>query len=117
MKRLFLPLLFVCLLASCSSAKKSAGTAGNSSSGAYAKNNTDNDGSSFEKAIVIEEKSTLIGVDAEYAWIRQQYPGYKKQSQSLHHLNNRSYDIITIITKEGEEKKIHFDITKFFGKF
>ena len=76
-----------------------------------------NDGSSFEKAIVINEKSESAGVSAEYAWLRENYPGYMAKGQSLNFHRNKPYDIMTIITADGVEKKVYFDISKFFGKF
>jgi len=75
------------------------------------------DGSSYEKAIVIQEKSETPGVNAEYKWIAEHYPGYSRGMQSLNFYNKKPYDIITIKTKDGEEKKIYFDISNFFGKF
>jgi len=75
------------------------------------------DGSSYENAIVIQEKHEGPGVDAEYKWIRQHYPGSKTKSQALTNRNGKPYDILTIQTADGTEKKIYFDISNFFGKF
>ncbi len=76
-----------------------------------------NDGSSYEKAVVIQEKSEMTGVDAEYAWLRKYYPGYKFNGQSLNSHEKKSYDIISIVTADGEKKDVYFDISNFFGKF
>jgi hypothetical protein len=75
------------------------------------------DGSSFEKAIFIDKTSEKAGIDAEYAWLKENYPGYRMIQQSLSQHKGRSYDILKIKTKESEEKDIHFDISKFFGKW
>ena len=75
------------------------------------------DGSSYENAIVIQEKHEGPGVDAEYKWIRQHYPGSKTKSQALTNKNGKPYDILTIQTADGTEKKIYFDISNFFGKW
>jgi predicted Zn-dependent protease len=81
------------------------------------RNNDSNDGSSYEKAIVIEEKSEKKGVDAEYAWLRQNYPGCRVGKQALNFKDKKPYDILTITTAEGETRQIYFDISNFFGKF
>jgi ABC-type glycerol-3-phosphate transport system substrate-binding protein len=75
------------------------------------------DGSSFEKAIVIQETSKRTGVDAEYKWLANNYPGYKRGMQSLVTHEKKPYDILTITTTDGVEKKVYFDISNYFGKF
>jgi len=86
MKRIVLFLLISGLIISCSTTKRlSRETKEDNvtvSSG--------NDASSYENAIVINEKSESVGV---------------------------TYDIITILTADGVEKEVYFDISKFFGKF
>jgi hypothetical protein len=74
-------------------------------------------GTSYEDAIVIDAENTPYGIEAEYKWLSESYPGYKFKSQTLQLIDGKPYDVITIITKEGEEKKIYFDISKFFGKW
>ena len=77
---------------------------------------SDGDGSTIEKAVVIKgAKDEEAGVAAEYAWLRQKYPGYKLSKQSLRGSGDRHYDLIEIDTREGH-KTIYFDITDFFGK-
>jgi len=75
------------------------------------------DGSSYENAIVIQEQHEGAGVDAEYKWIREHYRGSKVQGQALTNKNGKPYDILTIRTADGAEKKVYFDISNFFGKF
>lgn len=75
------------------------------------------DGSSFEKAIVIKANKDMAGVAEEYAWIRANYPGAKTKGQSLVNKENKAYDILKIVTADGTEKSIYFDITNSFGKF
>lgn len=108
-------LLAIMILAySCSSSKKSSsGTTGASATAS----NAIKDGSSYEKAIFINKDNEGEGVGEEYKWLRENYPGYKMIRQSLNHKDNKSYDIISIETKDGEKKQVYFDITKFFGKF
>lgn len=110
--RVFLfSLLFSLVLYSCSPSTQS----GTSSSASVLFDST-HDGSSYEKAIIIKAKSEQKGVAAEYEWLRNNYPGYKKITQSLKSNGNKHYDAIFIETKQEEEKTIYFDITKFFGK-
>ena len=75
------------------------------------------DGSSYDKAIVIKEDHESQGIHAEYAWIRNKYPGSKTRSQSLNFHDKKSYDIIHITTADGKEVAIYFDISNFYGKF
>jgi hypothetical protein len=75
------------------------------------------DGSSFENAVIIQETTESKGVDAEYKWLRDNFPGYKSGGQSLDDYKGKPFDIITITTSDGKEKSIYFDISGFFGKF
>jgi len=75
------------------------------------------DGSSFERAIFITETQETPGIHAEYAWIKDKYPGYKLRSQSLSYYNRKPYDIIHITTADGTDRDIYFDISNFYGKF
>ena len=114
MKKITLIPLIV-LAVACHSSKHvtttpSGSTEQSSSSGAR-------EGSSYENAIVIREKHEGPGVDAEYKWIRQQYPGSTVKSQALTNKNGKPYDILTIQTADGTEKKIYFDISNFFGNW
>jgi predicted Zn-dependent protease len=101
------------LLISCSTTRNLSNAATPEKSASTNKN----DGSSYEKAVVIKKKHELKGVNAEYVWLRHNYPGYRSKGQSLNFNENKSYDIITIVTADGIEKKIYFDISKFYGKY
>jgi len=76
-----------------------------------------NDGSSYEKAIVIKASNEMLGVGKEYEWIKNNYPNSKPVSQSSTKYNGRYYDVIKIKTSDGQEKSIYFDINNFYGKF
>jgi hypothetical protein len=114
MKKILLLLALTTILFSCSTKKKAEGQQPSTQS---VSSTGEKDGSSFEKAIVINEKSESKGVDAEYAWLRQNYPGYHMERQSLTFNNGKSYDILKIKTAEGKKKDVYFDISNFFGKF
>jgi len=76
------------------------------------------DGSSFEQAVVITGAyDTDRGIGAENAWIRKTYPRSQKVKQALKGSDGKAYDIITIVTADGDTRDVYFDITAFFGKF
>jgi hypothetical protein len=114
MKNLILFLAAIWFVMSCSSTRNVTTT--NSSPGIVS-NQGERDGSSFEKAILITEKSETKGVSAEYAWLQEHYPGYKSKGQVLSQHDDKPYDIIKIVTQQGVEKNIYFDISNFYGKF
>ncbi|MCX6235167.1 MAG: hypothetical protein NT175_10700 [Bacteroidetes bacterium] len=114
MRKIIMLFIFTCLIVSCSTTKRLQDKTTNQNNISF---KTENDGSSFDKAIVIEEKRESMGIDAEYEWLKQNYPGYKLKMQSLSFHNKKPYDILNIVTIEGEEKSIYFDISNFYGKF
>lgn len=67
-------------------------------------------------AIPIKATNERAGVSAEYRWIGEHFPRYKRGTQALLNGNGRFYDSIEIVTASGERRKIYFDITEFFGK-
>ncbi len=75
------------------------------------------DGSSYDHAIVIMEKSERTGTAAEYAWLRKNFPGYSTNSQSLTYHNKKPFDILHVTLEDGTKKDFYFDISNFFGKF
>lgn len=74
-----------------------------------------NDGTSYEKAVVIDEKNEHRGTAAEYSWLKKNYPGYKILKQEVSYYDNNPYDVITIRTKERKAKQVYFNISSFFG--
>ncbi len=112
MKKTIIIFALACMLFSC---KTSSNFTSRKAKTEFIKNKPGNDGSSYEKAIVIEETTESKGVPAEYVWIRENYPHSSIQGQSLMHKNDRSYDVIKITTASGDEKSIYFDISNFFG--
>ena len=76
----------------------------------------DRDGTSLERAIIIEGATNEeSGVMAEKAWLKKRYPVYHEESQSMMSSGGRHYDLIEIGTSDGH-KSVYFDITEFFGK-
>ena len=73
-------------------------------------------GTSFENAIVIRVQTENAGVEEEYKWLAQSYPGYSTIRKTQVSRGDKHYDIITFRTRDGIEKNAYFDITSFFGK-
>ena len=117
MKKIFMLVFVSCLLFSCSTTRKPATTSTVIQEKKSIAAGVSGDGSSFETAIVIHEKSESKGVDAEYKWLAKNYPGYKMISQSLSYHDKKPYDVLSIKTKDDEKKEVYFDISDFFGKF
>ena len=113
MKQAFVLIFFVLSLAACHTSKPVAAEELRT----LKKNTPDRDGSSFSKAIIIEEFSETTGVKAEYAWLDKHYAGYKTEKQTLRALNNIPCDIIRIKTPDGQEKDVYFDISNYYGKY
>jgi hypothetical protein len=107
MKNLLILTFIISCIFSCSTTKNVSN----------ASNARGKDGSSFEKAIIIDKNNETEGVAAEYEWLRKNYPGYQNQGQSLVYNNDKPYDLLKIKTADGTSKSIYFDISKFFGKF
>ncbi len=110
-------LAMVVVLASCSSTKKTSGKLTPPTATSSEASSSANDGSSYEKAIVIDKTNESEGVAAEYKWLRENYPEYMVTGQSLQQNNKKRYDVIHTKAKDGTKRDFYFDITKFFGKF
>jgi hypothetical protein len=75
------------------------------------------DGTSIQTAVRIDANNSTEGIRAEYAWLAQRHPGFKRGEQSLLDHDPKYYDKIEIVTANGEQKVYYFDITSFFGKW
>ncbi len=68
------------------------------------------DGSTFQKAVIVGS------VRAEYLYIDRTYPGSNIISQMIVDNNGNPYDLVSIRLKDGSEKNIYFDVSKFYRK-
>jgi uncharacterized lipoprotein YehR (DUF1307 family) len=68
------------------------------------------DGSSFQKAVIVGS------VRAEYIYIDRTWQGSKILSQVVTENDGKHYDVVSITTKEGVDKDVFFDISKFYRK-
>lgn len=69
------------------------------------------DGSSPAQAVVVGS------VAEEYAWVQRRCPGFQPQMQALQQIDGRPYDVLTLRNAKGEERKVYFDISRFYGTF
>lgn len=80
------------------------------------------DGSTVDTPVVIHAQTSSMGVPAEYAFVEKKYgkrdEAWKLKVQYLLKSDSgRDVDLLVIELPNGNEAKIHFDITEFFGKF
>ncbi len=68
-------------------------------------------GTSLKDAIVILGG----GLNMEYVLMSRMFPGCDIEKQELLVDGDRHYDVILFSNKQGEEFKVCFDITKFYG--
>ena len=73
-------------------------------------------GTSFSNAVVIMVESERVGLNEEYKWLANNYPGYGLVRRTHVERSSKQYDIVRIKTKQGYVKDIYFDSTRFWGK-
>jgi len=83
---------------------------------------TSGDGSSFDKAIVVNADSEHIGGIQEMSVISHicHMEEEKKWEKTLHVLTehkSKKYDVVSLKSHTGEEKKVFFDVSHYFGKY
>jgi hypothetical protein len=74
------------------------------------------DGATPQTAIILPATNEFEGVDAEYGYVQDHYPGWQNEEQSLIQENSRFYDRLDIVGPDGIRKTLYFDITTWFGK-
>jgi hypothetical protein len=113
MKNVLFFVCLCCLVISCGTTKKIQ----DNTTSTVMTENVSGDGSSFEKAVVINKSNENDGIAAEYDWLKKNYPGYQSLGQGLSFKDKKAFDVIKIKTTDGMVKSVYFDISKFFGKF
>jgi hypothetical protein len=106
MKKLITISILICLLTSCTSTNKLHNQSSNKIP----------DGSSFENAIMINEKTSYEGIAAEWEWLKNKYPGFKFNGQYLIEKDSVFYDRMDIMTRDGQSKSIYFNKSNYFKK-
>jgi hypothetical protein len=64
---------------------------------------------------VLGARGEVDGVASEYAWLRKNRPGWRRDRQVLLNRNGHLYDVLDI-SKGSAKQAICFDISDFFGK-
>lgn len=100
MQRVLIVVVLALLLAACQSTPAGRDSA----------DSAQGDGLTAESAVRVRS------IQAERQWLQKHYPGAEVKSQALL-MGKVPMDLITIQLPSGEEKKIYFDISSFFGKW
>lgn len=72
------------------------------------------DGSSCDKAVVVNATDWRVGVAAEYRYLEAKHPGGRRVRQSLVREGDRKFDRIEWLKPEGLVS-VCFDVNQFFG--
>ena len=75
------------------------------------------EGQSCETAIRIEARNEDEGIRAEKQWLREHYPGSRIVRQALGACDDFPMDEIEFQARDGETRKVIFNIQSFFGKW
>lgn len=118
--KIFALIIFSSVIAACSSNKNTVEGTTHNTDKPLPKTATaftaQRDGSSFEKAIIIDEKTERAGIEAENAQILALFPGSKRVSQRFEIYKDKQHEIINISTSDGREIAVYFDVSSYFGK-
>jgi hypothetical protein len=68
------------------------------------------DGSSPIQAVVVRS------IAEEYAWMRRHCHGLQHTMQSLEDIDGKPHDVHILRDAQGEERRVYFDISRFYGK-
>lgn len=113
MKTVNVLFVVIILLGACSSPKK---TTTKDASPTVTRTDVLRGGTSFSNAVVIMVENERAGLDEEYKWLSNNYPGYAMIRRTQVKRSSKHYDIIRIKTQQGQVKDIYFDSTRFWGK-
>ena len=74
------------------------------------------DGRDCQRRVLIRGANFETGIQAEYAWLKAKYPGFKREGQTLVECGGAQSDRIDIVTEDGHSLALYFDVSDFFGK-
>jgi hypothetical protein len=66
--------------------------------------------------VITGAPNSSSGVSAEGSWLAQRYPGYKRRSQTVITVGQRTYEQFEIETADGQPITVYFDVTVFFSE-
>lgn len=113
MKTSILLLTMTILFAACSSPKKAPA---NPAAPTATRDDVLRGGTSFNNAVVIMVENERTGLDEQYKWLSNNYPGYTLLKRSQVNRSAKHYDIVQIKTRHGQVKNIYFDCTRMRKK-
>ena len=116
MKTTHLFLILIIFLSACSSPKTTTSVK-KDSPGKSTEADVFRGGTSFENPVVIKVEKESAGIEEEYKWLSNNYPGYSAIKKSHISAGKKHYDVIRIRTRDRQVKDIYFDVTSFFGKY
>ena len=73
-------------------------------------------GATLATAIALPARTEKEGVDAEYAYVKKNFPGWTLGSDGLLADKGKEYDTLQLVGPNGAKKTVIFDITAWFGK-
>jgi hypothetical protein len=115
MKLTHLFLVLIIFLGACSSPKKTTST--KKVSPKITQADLLKGGTSFENPVIIKVTTERAGVEEEYTWLSNNYPGYTTIRKTPANKAKKHYDIIRIRTRDGQVKDVYFETTHFFGRW
>jgi hypothetical protein len=74
-------------------------------------------GSSYATAIRVPATNEHAGIRWERSYLASHYRGARFAGQRLGNHAGRVYDIMTIVTPDGKQQSVYFDISRYFGRF
>jgi hypothetical protein len=75
------------------------------------------DGLTAESALVVEAKTEMEAINAEYLWLATRRPTDTSLVQSLHFQGDRVLDSFEMQSPDGETYLLYFDITNAYGNW
>jgi|GEM_PF-2058693 hypothetical protein len=73
-------------------------------------------GSSYATAIRVPSTNERDGIRWERSYLASHYRGARFAGQRLGNHAGHVYDIMTIVTPDGKQQSIYFDISSYFGR-
>ena len=74
------------------------------------------DGSSMEKAVLVEADNEEDGVLWERRWIFDHFGRFRRKSVGLTAANGRHFDVFVVELADHSERTFYFDCTNFLGR-
>jgi hypothetical protein len=70
------------------------------------------DGSSFDRAVVLDGAILGLAAFVEHEYLDKHYPGYQVQTQAIKEHAGRSFDVVDFTTADGKSKTFYFALSE-----